>query len=326
MSDSFLRAVEVFAYRTKNRLVNLFDPPVIVLLYHRVTTIGCDPQLLAVSPENFRTHLHFLKNNFRVVRFEEDWSKIEKPAIAITFDDGYSDNVREALPILEELEVPATFFVSTGTIGSREAFWWDELEHLVLGERVLPERFELDDRDFGKVWPTATVAERQVLYDKMQPLMRDVEVPRREGWLRQLREWVGGMEEITCEAHRVMTLEELRRLARSRWATVGAHTATHAKLSSLSREEQRREIIGSKRQLEAWLGLEVSVFSYPFGAREDYTGETVDLCRKAGFVKVAANFPAQSHSWTDPFQIPRWLVRNWPAGEFAAQLKEFWIS
>jgi peptidoglycan/xylan/chitin deacetylase (PgdA/CDA1 family) len=101
-----------------NRLLNLVDPPVVVLLYHRVTTLTSDPEMLSVSPDNFRAQMRHLKETVPLVRFEEDWTKVSKPAVAITFDDGYADNALEALPILEEVGVPATFFVSTGTIGT----------------------------------------------------------------------------------------------------------------------------------------------------------------------------------------------------------------
>ncbi|MEJ2648984.1 MAG: polysaccharide deacetylase family protein, partial [Sedimentisphaerales bacterium] len=184
MPVSLFRSAEAIAYRSKNRLINLFDPPVVVLLYHRVTALPSDPQLLAVSPDNFRAHMQFLKNNFSVVRFEEDWVKVKKPALAITFDDGYADNAREALPILEEMGMPATFFVSSGTIGTWQEFWWDELEHLLRGDHSCPERFELVDHRIGKVWPTATAPERQMLFEELQPLMRNADAQRREGWLR----------------------------------------------------------------------------------------------------------------------------------------------
>ena len=325
MPDSLIPSLEAMAYRTKNRLVNLFDPPVVVLLYHRVTSLPSDPQLLAVSPDNFRAHLQFLKNNFTLVRFEENWAKVRKPAIAITFDDGYADNVREALPILEENGIPATFFVSTGTVGTQEEFWWDELEHLILGGHDFPDRFVLIDSSFKQDWPTSTATERQVLFEEIQPLMRNIAPQRRENWLRQLRQWVK-MEVRACEFHRAMTVEELQQLARSKWVTIGAHTVTHSVLSCLTTEEQRREIMESKSQLESWLGREISVFSYPFGKRKDYTRETVDLCREAGFLKAAANFPAQAHRWTDQYQIPRQLVRNWQLDVLRENLKRFWIS
>ncbi len=325
MPDSLFRSMEVLAYRGKNRLVNLFDRPVVVLLYHRVTSLCSDPQMLAVSPDNFRRQLQYLKNSFPVVRFEDDWSQVKKPAIVITFDDGYADNAREALPILEEVGVPATFFVSTGPIVSRQEFWWDELEHIVLGDHKFPGQFELADSHFGQNWPTGTGAERRTLFQEIQSRMKKVDAQRRENWLKQMRHWVH-MEEEFCEAHHAMTVEELRRLSRSRWVTIGAHTVTHTALSSMTPEDQWQEIIGSKMQLESWLERKVSVFSYPFGTKEDYTPETVCLCKEAGFLKVAYNFSAQVHSWTDLYQIPRQLVRNWTAEVFAERLNGFWVS
>ena len=52
--------------------------------------------------------------------------------MAITFDDGYADNLQVAAPLLAERGLPATFFIVSGTIGSGREFWWDELEGLLL--------------------------------------------------------------------------------------------------------------------------------------------------------------------------------------------------
>jgi hypothetical protein len=80
----------------------------------------------------------------------------------------------------------------------------------------------------------------------------------------------------------------------------------------------------SKRDLENRLGMEIKVFSYPYGRRCHYTKESVSLCREIGFTKAAANFPGQAHRWTDPHQIPRHLVRNWPLEIFTEKLQAFW--
>ena len=307
-----------------NSLLNLIDPPVLILTYHRVTILKSDPQLLAVIPHHFRAHMQFLKKNFPVVRFDDDWSNIRKPAVAITFDDGYADNVLEALPILEEVRIPATFFVSTGAIGTVKEFWWDELERLVLGDWPFHEKFELDDKTCGRVWPTRTVADRRKLYGDIQLLMKDVDIMRRESWLMQLRQWARAGDE-GGEENRLMSVDELQQLGRSRWVTIGAHGITHTPLSSLSVADQRKEIEGSKTQLESWTGREVKVFAYPYGQRCDYTQATVDLCEKAGFIKAAANYFGQTHRWTDPFQLPRLVVRSWPMEIFVRQMKRFWI-
>lgn len=306
-----------------NKLLNKVDPPVIVLIYHRVTTLLSDPEMLAVSPDNFRQQMRYLKDNFSLVRFEDDWVKVAKPAVCITFDDGYADNALEALPILEEVGVPATFFVSTGTIDTNQAFWWDELERIIIAMQNLPPSFTLDCGRSVKTWPTGTRSERQKFYQDIVQALKKVTVEKRTDLLIQLRHWAETEEEITC-THRAMTVEELRLLSKSRWVTIGAHTVTHTRLSSLSPVAQAEEISASKRQLEAWLSRDINVFSYPFGRRCDYTKGSVAACRKAGFSKSAANFAGLSHRWTDPYQIPRHLVRNWPVATFAEKIQGFW--
>jgi len=322
MLVSFAQKVVRTARTTRNRLLNIIDQPVVVLMYHRVTLLPADPQMLAVTPENFRAHLRYLKRNYNIVRFEDDWSDVEKPAVVITFDDGYADNAIEALPIIEEMGVPVTFFITTGTVGTRQEFWWDELERLILGAWAFPARFTLDDSRFGQVWPTGTAVERETLYREIHPLMKKVDAGCRADWLMQLRHWADAGEEGR-ETNRAMSFEELRRLADSKWVTIGAHTVTHTSLSSLPAAEQREEIIGSRRHLENWLGQEIRVFSYPFGAKRDYTRDSVALCKEAGFVKGAANVPGQAHRWTDPYRIPRQIVRNWDGATFARHMESF---
>ena len=303
---------------------NRIDPPVIVLIYHRVTRLASDPELLAVTPENFRSQMRHLKEHAALLRFEEDWGEARgdgRPAVCVTFDDGYADNALEALPILEELGVPATFFVSTGAIGNRCGFWWDELGSIILETPQLPASFTMTQGD-PTSWPTGSAQQRQELYREMVRGMKGLDARRRGDRLLRLRQWAGCSAEGDL-SRRAMSLEELRRLAANSWVTIGAHTVNHARLAALPRGEQLEEIVASKRQLEQWLGREIEVFSYPFGRRCDYNRDSVALCRQAGFTKAAANFGGQAHRWTDPFQVPRNLVRDWPERDFAQRFRSF---
>jgi peptidoglycan/xylan/chitin deacetylase (PgdA/CDA1 family) len=307
------------------RARNVLDTPILVIMYHRVTILPSDPQLLAVAPSTFRDQLLRLRREHPIVRFEEDWSAIREPSVAITFDDGYRDNAVEALPILEELGIPATFFVATATIGTDREFWWDDLERLVLGDGRRRAAFvaSVDGRE--RAWRTGTSDERRALYQDLHRLFLGSGAESREALFGQLRAWAE-LGAAGRPSHRAMTVEEVQQLGRSSSATVGAHTVTHSVLSAIAPAAQREELQRSRAQLEAWTGRPVETFSYPFGQRTDYTPETVDLCRQAGFRKAAVNFPGQAHRWTDPLQIPRHVVRNWSADEFARRMREFWTA
>jgi peptidoglycan/xylan/chitin deacetylase (PgdA/CDA1 family) len=131
----------------------------------------------------------------------------------------------------------------------------------------------------------------------------------------QLRSW-SGIKTPHRQTHLALTAEQLTMLDRSDHVTIGAHTMTHALLSSMSAEEQKEEIRSSKTVLEEMLGHPVSTFAYPFGARGDYNGASISAVRSTGFALACANFPGVVWRRTDPFQLPRLLVRDWDGAAF----------
>ncbi|MCX6043983.1 MAG: polysaccharide deacetylase family protein [Chloroflexi bacterium] len=177
---------------------------------------------------------------------------------------------------------------------------------------------------YGQTWPTATFRERQQLYAQMHPLIKQVDAPQWAGWLAQLRAWAK-LSEQGRDSHRAMSSTELQQFASNSLVTIGAHTMTHSRLAAQSAARQAEEIQASKQQLETWLARPITTFSYPFGGRYDYNQQTLAVCKSAGFTKVAANFAGQAHRWSDPYQLPRQLARDWASERFAQELTRFWV-
>src|SRR5205814_1087364 len=117
-----------------------------ILMYHRIAAPAADPQLLCVSPENFKEHLDVLQRYWRPVSLlqlaiELETGGVRRRTVCVTFDDGYADNANTAAPLMHRQDIPATIFVVTGAVSSaRPIFWIDELEQLVLRNPALPIR------------------------------------------------------------------------------------------------------------------------------------------------------------------------------------------
>jgi len=303
---------------------NLLDTPAVVLCYHRVATKSGDQNSIAVSAGNFCAQMEHLKKRYRLARFEESWDHKGKPTAVVTFDDGYADFVTGALPVLERMGIPVTLFVSTGLVGSDAEFWWDALERMVMGEGDRPATFALEDPQFDRTWRSATGEDRRAMYRDLHRAFMGCGPQKRDAWLSLLGAWAGDAR-AADGTDRLLTGDELLALADNPLVTIGAHTRTHPQLSSLDGEAQRREIAGSKHDLEKLLGKEVTVFAYPFGKKTDYDRQSARLCREAGFLKAAAAFPGEAHRWTDPFQVPRHFVYDWDGDAFAFRLKRLWL-
>ena len=122
----------------RRRFVRRQGPRPLILMYHRVATPAVDPWGLAVHPDRFETHLDVLRLRrtplamSELVRRFHDRS-LPDDAVAVTFDDGYADNVTEARPRLAAGDVPATIFLAAGAVGQEREFWWDEVARAILG-------------------------------------------------------------------------------------------------------------------------------------------------------------------------------------------------
>ncbi len=275
----------------------------IALLYHRVTHLASDPQLLAVTPEHFEEHLEAL----RPIAAE----------VMVTFDDGYADNFYQAAPLLRRFGISATIFATTGCTDRRREFFWDELERVFLRDDARPRGPALNG-GWNVLLPTEP-GSREEMYRDWCGKLHGVSVDRREELLADLRKRMG-TECTSRESHRMMTSDELRELDREGLIEIGAHTVMHPLLAAETPVRQEEEIVGGKRNLEDILGRTVRRFSYPFGGRRDYSSETVRIVRRAGFESAYSNFPGRITPQTDRLQQPRFLVRDWDGAEFTRRL------
>lgn len=311
----------------KRYVFNRIDSPAVVLLYHRVTKLQTDPQLLAVAPDNFCEQVNHLKKKYTLLGIEEFYDflsrkkKFPRKSVIITFDDGYADNLHEALPILESLSAQALFYITTSNLDTDRELWWDELERIWLHEREWTTDDSIHILDTFYVLKAKTVEERMNAYRALLPVLRGVPPIPRNQIIDHLRSMAGiGVE--GRPTHRVMTWEELQKMSHSSSAVIGAHTHNHPSLVTLKYKEQEEEIRISKEALEKITGKKMEHFSYPYGTKADFNEDSIRACLENGFKMVCANYYDQVHTWTDKLQVPRVLVRDWNLEQFSQFMKK----
>jgi peptidoglycan/xylan/chitin deacetylase (PgdA/CDA1 family) len=314
-----------------------------VLLYHRVADLDTDAQLLAVSPRNFAEHLQVMRRHYLPVRLDGVPQRAftlpsRARPIAVTIDDGYADNLYQALPLLRAADVPATIFVTSGQVGRREEFWWDELERIILEKPDLPELLEVSIGTKSYSWHLPAASEvrdprwtmesaepcspRQAAYRELCHQVRPLGAAAQQAVLEHLRDWAG--LDASGRPHKLaLSDHELQDLASDGLVEVGSHTLTHPVLAAQPVPVQREEIVASKRELADRLGAPIRSFAYPFGGRDDYTHDTVALVKEAGYTQACSNFMGTVHRGTSRHEIPRFLVRNWTGEELARRLHTF---
>jgi peptidoglycan/xylan/chitin deacetylase (PgdA/CDA1 family) len=330
------RGVQILRHRLAHRAL--------ILLYHRIVELPSDPFLLSVTPQNFCEHLQVIRRYAQPMSLQGLTECLQngglpRKAVVITFDDGYADNLYNAKPILEQYGIPATVFVTAGQIGSQQEFWWDELERLLLLPNRLPEITSLSANSSPNHW-AASVAElylkeddqrdenwhieqasalgsRQAFFHSLYELIHAMTPVERREAVRKLQTWASVSPEGRS-SHRVLSAEEVIRLAEGGLIEVGAHTMAHPSLAALPAPAQAQEIQESQARLEEILNRRVLSIAYPHGS---FTQETLRIVRGANYRCACCSDTDAVWRGTDPYLLPRVGVRNWSGGEFTRWLK-----
>ena len=307
-----------------------FDRPISVkrnfaniLLYHRVTERNVDPWNLKVTPRHFEEHIKYIKNNYWIARFEDDWTNINEPFVVVTFDDGYIDNYDIVLPILEKYNVPATIFVSSGYVDTKRLFWWDDLVQLIMNSKSYTDFLEAENADLGR-YGKSTEDKIKILNATRDKLKNLLPSQREEIFKKWKENLVDATEDFYHKTDGAMTSEELRKLAKSPLVTIGAHTVTHSMLSVEPQEMQQWEFAESKHRIEEIIHRPVTVMSYPFGSRKDINEFTPTIAKECGYEKAAVNWQGTANQDTDAFLLPRNPQRDCNVDEFSKMLRGTW--
>jgi peptidoglycan/xylan/chitin deacetylase (PgdA/CDA1 family) len=237
-----------------------------------------------------------------IVALDEVLNRLHNPTqrrfAAITFDDGYRDNVNHALPILRRAQVPFTTYVPTGAITRELNAWWLGLRELFkLNEEV---EIPFLDRTFvcrdlaGKRAALAAVT-RWVHEDFTRASSLGDLFAKHRISLASL-----------CDRY-FIDEDELRSLASEPLATIGGHTVTHAALATLAEVDISREMAQNRAYLQERLNRGINHFAYPYGSPAACGPREARLACEAGFrtAVTTAHRPLFTRDRLTQYTLPR---------------------
>lgn len=297
----------------------------VVLMYHRVLTAeelertGSNPAI-AVSVETFELHMAALRRHCNVLsldtfaRHMDGRIPFPDSSVLVTFDDGWSDNFTNALPVLRRYRVPALVFLPSQFVGSQRLFWQESLVHLLLLSREAVAR---------------QPATRSRLAALLLPVGLDsaLDLPLADA-RRTLANLVGAQKTLARRELDALILaladevdvdplalsptdgflgwSQIRAMERDGVA-FGGHGVEHLLLTQSSPLEVSREVGGSKSFLEQSFPSTLPTFSYPNGYVDD---AAVNAVREAGFRLAFTTSRGMIGCTDDPYMVRRLNVHE----------------
>ncbi len=273
-----------------------------ILIFHRVLREP-DPMLPGEpSAAQFDALMRHVKARFDVLPLAEAVTRLyagtlPAAALAVTFDDGYADNVSVAAPILHRHAIPATLFVATGYLDG--GCMWNDRVIAAFRDTRRPE-LDLSALALGR-HPAVSLEERRAGMDRVLAELRYRPGAERERSAREILD----VARVDAPRDLMLTSDAVRSLV-AYGIDAGAHTVSHPILARTPADEAWREICESRRRLGEIVGRRVTLFAYPNGRPgRDYLDEHVRMAREAGFDAAVSTAWGAATRAGDRFELPR---------------------
>jgi len=298
----------------------------LVLVYHRIST---EPDYLGlcVSPRNFDHQLAQLQRYARVLPLDEFVKHISSPKAlagdiaAITFDDGYRDNLDAAMPILARHRLPATVFVTTDFIDGHRRPVGERLQDAFVSlwrRRIRPDLWiGIGDHKTDRLVRSVLARPGSLaLLRKLAFSLARLQWERAEA-LVEVLEQLAGFPSTTSS--RMLDWKGVRELARN-GIEIGSHTLCHPILSRISRERAEHEVLASKQRIEKEIGREVQGFAFPNGRAVDFTEADLRFLQQVSYTYATTTQRGVNLNCTNPYRIRRIGVGNYAGALFDFKL------
>ncbi|MGZ9739428.1 polysaccharide deacetylase family protein [Pseudomonas sp. GNP012] len=283
----------------------------VILMLHRVLASDRAAALphrneLCVGPKAFEHLLAWLKKHFDCVPLmdilQSGTPRSDRPKVALTFDDGWRDNAVNAFPLLQEYQVPASIFLSTDFIGSRQRFWWESIgetlwnSHGEQARRHLIERLQLAGRALPTLCDDPDEQRRSLALLNFLQSLKTLSPPD----LNRLTD--DCPQESLPQA---LDWQQVRTLEASGLVRFGPHGASHAILTGLDDQRLDEELRRSRDALLHGCHQPLPVYCYPNGDNDARVRQQV---ARHDFPFALGTGTGIYRGTEDPLALPRFGV------------------
>ena len=265
-----------------------------ILIYHGICVN--DPfrfNTLFVRRKTFEDQLKLYKQYFNIVSLDDFYHQrfsSDRFNICLTFDDGFANNYRHVLPLLELHQVHAAFFI-TGIRNAGYDILWNDF--LTIAGKYGPQKFIFKREEFVKDGDRKYVS--SLTGKRLADILRSTGFEDKAEMIALLGSFNKNVE---ADYWLQMTVDQIKALSASKWATIGNHSYYHNDLAQIPVSLVREDISRSKQFLENITGKEIKALAFPYGS---YTREAAEEAKNAGFTQLLATeflFPEDANDTT----------------------------
>ena len=262
-----------------------------ILMYHRFCEQVTPDR---TSKDVFYKQMSMLKNNFNVISMSSLYDEknastnLGRNIIAITVDDGFRDFYETAYPILADLGLPATIYITTNFVDGKIWLWPDIVEYII--HSTTKNKLSLEFEGCPLSLKLSSSDDKSKSWTELINLCLSLSHKGRGEFI----EYLGDMADVSIptlppDDYKALDWTEVREMSNN-GITIGSHTCNHPILSKLTGKELEEEIYLSRVKIEKEIDKPVDCFCYPNGQSSDYNDEVIGLVKKHGYTNAVTAF------------------------------------
>ena len=238
-----------------------------------------------------------------VIRIYENKEKIKGKNFVITFDDGFENNYSVAMPILDDLKIPATFYFSTDFIENNSMSWIDKIEYCI--ENTLQESIKLPwvkkkfliNTSFTKI-KLLDYLRKKIKKDLSFNLNAFVTYMFNECKMKEIKS-------LNTEIDKKISWSQVKKIKTNKLFTVGGHGHEHFSFRSLSFKKFKEQIDKSFRLFERKINHKLEHYSYPEGQKIDFNKKISKYLKNKKILCCPSAIPGFNFKNTSLFELKR---------------------
>ena len=251
-----------------------------ILVYHGICQ--SDPlrfNTLFVRVADFESQLKLYKKYFNLISLDDFYNERfcnDRFNLCLTFDDGFANNYKYVLPLLEQYEVPAAFFITTIRDSGFDILWNDVLS---IAYKFGPPAFEFRNKKYTRNAAGKYISAEGIYF---ADILRAGNFEMKAAMIKMF----GHLKDRVDEDYWLqMTEAQIAELSTSKWVSIGSHGYYHSDMAKLETTAAEKELISSRRFLENITGKAIRALAFPYGS---YSTPVVELCKKLGYSQLLA--------------------------------------
>jgi len=234
--------------------------------------------------------------------------KLPPYSYAVTFDDGFENNFKEAAPILSNYSTPATFYISTHLINENAMTWIDKVEYClektVRADLLMPWQNDIPVR----------IDSTKTKIECLDDIRKNVKINSKDIYLDDIVNLVFDqcnqtmIESSNHQLDKKMTWHQVKKLNNDELFTIGGHSHHHLSLGSLDKDELEYEINICHSLLKKKGDIVSAHYSYPEGQSRDFSTLVITELKKRGVECCPTAIDGLNNKQIDLFHLKRIMV------------------